>query len=222
MPRFTWIFSCQAATPQHVLAAEVPMGERLTSQFAWFMSRNTFQEYLKAANSLRRETSITSLPCCPSLTPTPTPILLCQPPLRRRGEAALRGRRWATCLVCFPHLASGLMCNYSLQEEEKASWYQFVSLLRSSDSKKWKVKWRNFLPLRKIERVFWHLWENTMCGSSEGVIGSSNLKPEQTKFVIKTGVSFLMFLQKQRVEINHYFLKEIITSDQSCEALPAP
>lgn len=123
MPRFTWMFSCRAATPRYVLASEVPMGKHLTSQFAWFSSRNSFQEYLKAANSPRRETSIMSLPCCPPLTPpaASSSASLCCNRLWRRRAAALCGRRYGTCFVCFPHLASGLMGNCSLQKKRRKS-----------------------------------------------------------------------------------------------------
>lgn len=100
MPWFTWVFSFRAGTQEHVRASEVPMGKRLTSRIAWFMSRNTFQEYLKAANTLWREASIMSLPCCPPPTPpAEIPPLPASPAdcLRQRRAAALCGRCSATC-----------------------------------------------------------------------------------------------------------------------------
>lgn len=116
---------------------------------------------------------------------------------------------------------------------------QFVSLLRSSDSKKCKIKCRNFLPLRKTSSsaMCFDISVKTRCTAQRrGPLSSRvpqiinlNLskqslssRPASPSSLCCSYALPLVFLREQRVELNHYFLKEIITSNQWSDALPAP
>lgn len=116
---------------------------------------------------------------------------------------------------------------------------QFVSLLRSSDSKKWKIKCRNSLPLRKTSSsaMCFDTSVKTQCTAQRRGPLSSRVPQIINLNLSKQSLSSgpaspsslccsyalpLVFLREQRVELNHYFLKEIITSNQWSDALPAP
>lgn len=201
-------------------------------------------EYLRGVfkSSFWREASITSLPCCPPPTPPPElPPLPASPAdcLRQRRAAALCGRCSATCqflrLFFFVfHTSPVDWCATTLRGHRKNRKSMSICV-----SKKWKIKCRNFLPLRKTSSsaMCFDTSVKTRCTAQRRGPLSSRVPQIINLNLSKQSLSSgpaspsslccsyalpLVFLREQRVELNHYFLKEIITSDQWSDALPAP
>lgn len=204
------------------------------------MSRNTFEEYLKAASGERHRSRLSPAAL---LRLHHQSYLLCQPLLLIACDSGER----RLCVGDALPPASSFVCFFlffTLRQWTDVQ-LRFVDIEKNRKSmsicvsKKWKIKCRNFLPLRKTSSsamCFDTSVKTRRTAQRRGPLSSRvpqiinlNLSKQSLSSGPASPSSLccsyalpLVFLREQRVELNHYFLKEIITSDQWSDALPAP